>query len=197
MPGEQLKFTTSSNADNGFSELETSIIRWIAAGLNVPYEALAKDYSRTTYSSARASMMEGWRYYMGRRKIIASRWASMVFALWLEEALDSGIIRLPRTATRTFWEAKASWCNAEWIGSGRLAIDGLKEVKESILLIESGLSTYEKELAKMGEDYQEIFAQQVREMAERRDAGLPPPSWVKALALAPDQEEPEVAAAAV
>lgn len=196
MPGEQLKFTTSSNADNGFSELESSIIRWIAAGLNVPYEALAKDYSRTTYSSARASMMEGWRYYMGRRKIIASRWASMVFALWLEEALDSGIIRLPRTATRSFWEAKASWCNAEWIGSGRMAIDGLKEVKESILLIESGLSTYEKELAKMGEDYQEVFAQQVREMEERRAAGLPPPSWVKALSLAPEQEESEVAVAA-
>ena len=133
---------------------------------------------------------------MGRRKIIASRWASMVFALWLEEALDSGIIRLPRTATRSFWEAKASWCNAEWIGSGRMAIDGLKEVKESILLIESGLSTYEKELAKMGEDYQEVFAQQVREMEERRAAGLPPPSWVKALSLAPEQEEPEVAAAA-
>ncbi|SFM71523.1 phage portal protein [Marinobacter pelagius] len=191
MPGEELKLMTSSNADNGFSELESSIIRWIAAGLNVPYEALAKDYSKTTYSSARASMMEGWRYYMGRRKIIASRWASMVFALWLEEALDRGVIRMPRSASRGFYEAKASWCNAEWIGSGRLAIDGLKEVKESILLIESGLSTYEKELAKMGEDYQEIFAQQVREMEERRNAGLPPPSWVKALALAPEEQPQE------
>ena len=67
-------------------------------------------------------------------------------------------------------------------------------MKESILLIESGLSTYEKELAKMGEDYQEVFAQQVREMDERKKAGLPPPSWVKALALAPDQEEPEAVA---
>lgn len=191
MPGEQLKMTTSQNADNGFSELESSIVRWIAAGLNLPYEQLAKDYSKTTYSSARASMMEGWRYYMGRRRIIAARWASMVFALWLEEALDRRIIRMPRGATRSFLQAKASWCNADWIGSGRMAIDGLKEVKESILLIESGLSTYEKELAKMGEDYQEVFAQQVREMAERKAAGLPPPSWVKALALDPDQEEPE------
>jgi lambda family phage portal protein len=189
MPGEQLKLMTSSNADNGFAELEASIIRWIAAGLNVPYEQLAKDYSRTTYSSARASMMEGWRYYMGRRKIIAARFASMVFALWFEEALDRGELRLPRGATRDFYQGKSSWCYAEWIGSGRLQIDGLKEVKESILLIEAGLSTYEKELAKMGEDYQEVFAQQVREMAERKEAGLPPPSWVKALSIAPEQEE--------
>ncbi len=33
--------------------------------------------------------------------------------------------------------------------------------------IDSGLSTYEKELALMGEDYQDIFRQQVRESAER------------------------------
>lgn len=195
MPGENLNLMTSSNADNGFSELESSITRWIAAGTNLPAESLTKDFRKLSYSTARASMMEGWRYFMGRRKIIPSRFASMVFALWLEEAIDSGRVRLPRGATRGFHEAKASWCNAEWIGTGRLAIDGLKEVKESILLIESGLSTYEKELAKMGEDYQETFAQQVREMAERKEAGLPPPSWVKALALSPDQEEPEPAPA--
>jgi len=193
MPGEKLNLMTSSNADNGFSELERSILRWCAAGMNTSYESLAKDYSQTTYSSARASMMESWRYYMGRRKIIPSRFASMVFALWFEEALDRGEIQLPRSATRDFYQAKASWCNSEWIGAGRLAIDGLKEVKESVLLIESGLSTFEKELAKMGEDYQEVFAQQVREMEERKSAGLPPPSWMKTQALAPDQEEPEVA----
>ncbi len=45
------------------------------------------------------------------------------------------------------------------------------------MLIEAGLSTYEKECAKRGEDYQEIFAQQVRETMERRAAGLKPPAW--------------------
>ncbi len=60
-----------------------------------------------------------------------------------------------------------------------MVIDGLKEVKESIMRIEAGLSTYEKELALLGEDYQEIFAQQVREMQERKEAGLPMASWVK------------------
>ncbi len=53
--------------------------------------------------------------------------------------------------------------NCDWIGSGRMAIDGLKEVQEAVMLIEAGLSTYEKECAKRGDDYQEIFAQQVRE----------------------------------
>ncbi|EOU82475.1 portal protein [Escherichia coli KTE27] len=48
--------------------------------------------------------------------------------------------------------------------------------------IEAGLSTYEKELALMGEDYQDIFRhfrQQVRESAERQKAGLSRPVWIE------------------
>ena len=179
IPGERLNMHTSGNVDNGFVDLESSILRWMATGLNLPIEPFSNDYRQSSYSSSRASMMEGWRYYMGRRKIIAARFAGQLFSLVLEEALQRRILTLPRGASRSFYEAKAAWCNAEWIGSGRLAIDGLKEVKEAVLRIESGLSTYEKELALMGEDYQEVFAQQVREMTERKEAGLPPPSWMK------------------
>ncbi|OMH30221.1 phage portal protein [Motiliproteus sp. MSK22-1] len=188
VPGETLNMHTSGNVDNGFTDLESSILRWMAAGLNVPYEPFAKDYRQSSYSSSRASMLESWRYFMGRRKIIAGRFASMLFTLVLEEALQRRELTLPRGANRGFYEAKSAWCNADWIGSGRLAIDGLKEVKEAILRIESGLSTYEKELALMGEDYQEVFAQQVREMEERKEAGLPMASWVKAEELAPGEQ---------
>ncbi|HHR6379637.1 TPA: phage portal protein, partial [Providencia alcalifaciens] len=77
------------------------------------------------------------------------------------------------------WEARSSWCRSEWIGAGRMAIDGLKEVQEAVMRIEAGLSTYEKELALMGDDYQEIFRQQLRESQERQAAGLPRPVWIK------------------
>ena len=196
VPGENLKLLTSGNADNGFVNLEESILRWTARGLNVPYESLAQNYSKTSYSSARASMLEGWRYFMGRRKIIASSFASQIFSLWLEEKIQRGNLVIPRSAKYGFYEAKSAWCNAEWIGSGRLAIDGLKEVKESVLRIESGLSTYEKEAALMGEDYQELFEQQIYEMAERKKGGLPQASWVLANQFAPD-EMPEQTPAAM
>ncbi|EFG2114800.1 phage portal protein, partial [Escherichia coli] len=77
-----------------------------------------------------------------------------------------------------FYQARSAWSRAEWIGAGRMAIDGLKEVQESVMRIEAGLSTYEKELALMGEDYQDIFRQQVRESAERQKAGLSRPVWI-------------------
>ncbi|EFG4360535.1 phage portal protein, partial [Escherichia coli] len=154
-----------------FSALEQALLRYIAAGLGVSYEQLSRDYSKVSYSSARASANESWRYFMGRRKFIASRLATQMFSCWLEEALLRGIIRPPR-ARFDFYQARSAWSRAEWIGAGRMAIDGLKEVQESVMRIEAGLSTYEKELALMGEDYQDIFRQQVRESAEREKAGL-------------------------
>ncbi len=176
-PGDELKLQTAQNADNGFSALEQALLRYIAAGLGVSYEQLSRDYSQVSYSSARASANESWRYFMGRRKFIAARIATQMFACWLEETLARGIINAPK-ARFSYWEARSSWCRCEWVGAGRMAIDGLKEVQESVMRIEAGLSTYEKELAIMGEDYQEIFRQQVRETEERRLSGLPRPVWI-------------------
>lgn len=192
LPNQTLKTHTSGNVDNGYVDLESSVLRWLSAGLNVPYEQLARDYKQSSYSSARASILEGWRYFMGRRKIIAGRYASIMFRLVFEEMVHRKMITLPKGARFDLYDGLASWTNCDWIGTGRLAIDGLKEVKESVLRIESGLSTYEKELAMMGEDYQEIFAQQVREMKERKEAGLPSASWAMAESFAPaePQEQP-------
>ncbi|MDA6894068.1 phage portal protein [Escherichia coli] len=176
-PGDDLKLQTAQDSDNGFSALEQALLRYIAAGLGVSYEQLSRDYSKVSYSSARASANESWRYFMGRRKFIASRLATQMFSCWLEEALLRGIIRPPR-ARFDFYQARSAWSRAEWIGAGRMAIDGLKEVQESVMRIEAGLSTYEKELALMGEDYQDIFRQQVRESAEREKAGLSRPVWI-------------------
>ena len=177
MSGDRLNLQSAQNSDNGFSALEEALLRYIAAGLGVSYEQLSRDYSKVSYSSARASANESWRHFMGVRKLVAAKLSTLMFECWLEEVIASGILNPPRSA-RSFWEARSSWSRSEWIGAGRMAIDGLKEVQESVMLIESGLSTYEKELAKLGEDYQEMFRQQVRESEERRKAGLSSPAWI-------------------
>ncbi|WP_202303702.1 phage portal protein [Dryocola clanedunensis] len=176
-PGDSLNLLTAQNADNGFSTFEAALLRNVAAGLGVSYEQLSRNYSQLSYSTARASANESWAYFMGRRKFIAARMASQMFLCWLEEAIIRGVIRLPSRAKFAFHEARNSWSKCEWIGSGRMAIDGLKEVQEAVMLIEAGLSTFEIECAKRGLDYEDVFAQQVLEMEARRKAGLKPPAW--------------------
>lgn len=177
LPGDSLNLQTSQSADNGFSSLEKSLIRHIAAGTGVSYEELSRDYSQVSYSSARASANVSWRYYMGRRKFIAAKQASLMFACWFEEAIARRIITLPRSARYSFYEARNSWTYSLWIGAGRMPIDGLKEVQESSMRITTGLSTYQNELALQGLDYEEIFEQQQFELEQRRKLGLKDPDW--------------------
>jgi lambda family phage portal protein len=176
-PGDSLNLQTPQGADNGFSSLEAALLRNISAGLGVSNEQLSRNYLQMSYSTIRASANESWAYFMGRRKFIAARMASQMFICWLEEAIVRGMVRLPSKARFAFHEARNSWSKCEWIGSGRQAIDGLKEVQEAAMLIEAGLSTYEIECAKRGLDYEEVFQQQVLEMKARKKEGLKPPAW--------------------
>ena len=139
MPGDSLNLQTAQDTDNGYSVFEQSLLRYIAAGLGVSYEQLSRNYAQMSYSTARASANESWAYFMGRRKFVASRQASQMFLCWLEEAIVRRVVTLPSKARFSFQEARSAWGNCDWIGSGRMAIDGLKEVQEAVMLIEAGL----------------------------------------------------------
>jgi len=188
-PGDRLKLMSPANSDNGYGQLEQSLLRYISAGTGFSYEELSRNYQNLSYSTARASANNSWRYVMGRRRLIANRLASQIFALVFEEALIRKWIVPPKGARFNFWQMRGAWVRCDWIGSGRMAIDGLKEVRESIMKIQFGLSTYEIELAKMGHDYAEIFKQQVREMNERKEAGLPKAVWDNAELNEEDKED--------
>ncbi|WP_349877304.1 phage portal protein, partial [Escherichia coli] len=124
MPGDSLNLQTAQDTDNGYSVFEQSLLRYIAAGLGVSYEQLSRNYAQMSYSTARASANESWAYFMGRRKFVASRQASQMFLCWLEEAIVRRVVTLPSKARFSFQEARSAWGNCDWIGSGRMAIDG-------------------------------------------------------------------------
>jgi len=192
-PGEKLNMQTAKSPI-GVEHYEQQLLRYVAAGLNVSYEQLSKDYSNTNYSSARAAMLETWRYFSGQRSVIAKRYASMIFALVLEEMIDRRVVVLPAGAP-SFYDAKSAWCNCDWIAAGMTHIDGLKEAKRLVLLLEAGLITEETAHAELGQDYQAVFDQLMREQRDREKRGMPPPLWrqeAKMSTSAAYQEAPAV-----
>ena len=171
LPNEKLSLQGVNAPNSSLGDFEAGILRQIAKSLGVSYEQLSGDFTKTNYSSARAAMSESYRYFMGKREVIAKRFANAIFELWFEEALQLGDIVLPTGAKFNFYDAKCAWCRCNWIGSGKTQIDGLKGIKEAIEKIKAGLSTYEIELGNMGLDYQEVFDQQYREEKELEARG--------------------------
>lgn len=168
-PGSKLNLQPAAKGGPLGTDIEKSLLRHIAASLGVSYEQLSKDYSETNYSSARAAMTETWKRMITLKSLIADRFATMVFRLWLEEAINSGLITsLPRRmAADTAWLyepfAMEAVTNCEWIGASRGQIDELKETQAAVLRMKYGLSTMEREAARLGIDWRQNIKQMRRE----------------------------------
>lgn len=170
-PNEKLNFSNVNHPGPNFAEFEKSFLRNLAAGYNLSYEQLARDYSETNYSGARAGLLEAWKFFKSRRELVGGRFASAVFALWLEEAIDKGTITLPSGAPE-FYSAKAAYCRAKWIGPAKGHIDPLKESTADELEMDMGTLTFEDACASRGLDWEENLEQIAREKARMESLGL-------------------------
>lgn len=165
-PGTKLNMQPVGNPGGIGSDFEQSLHRYIAASLGVSYEQYARDYTKTNYSSARASMNETYKFMMSRKKTVADRTANNIYALWLEEDIAQGNLPLPPGKRRSwFYEpgVKDAIVQCSWIGASRGQIDEMKETQAAILRIKGGLSTYEIECARLGHDFRDLFEQRARE----------------------------------
>lgn len=174
-PGTKLNMKPMGTPGGVGTDFEQSLLRHIAAALGLSYEQFARDYTKTNYSSARASMNETWKAMQAKKRFVADRFATMVYTLWVEEELNAGRLPLPPGKDISwFYEplVKDALCACSWIGASRGQIDELKETQAALARIEGGLSTYEMESARLGIDFRELFAQRARENAIMQKLGL-------------------------
>jgi lambda family phage portal protein len=178
-PGTKLQLRPAGAPGGVGQEFEQSLLRYIAAILGISYEELSRDYTKTNYSSARAAMANTWRFLQSRKKFVADEFATAVFRLWLEEAINNDRLRtFPASkaallytdgSLNMMFDALAS---CDWIGASRGQIDELKETQAAVLRIKYGLSTHEDELARLGKDWRKVYAQLEREADDREERGI-------------------------
>ena len=165
--GARLSSFTPGRPNQAFEAFMLASLRHIAAGMNLPYELLLKDFSKSNYSSARAALLEAWRYFHGRRRWLTDYWLRAIYELWFEEAVNAGEIEAPG-----FYENRYAYLRARFIFGGRGWVDPVKEAQAAGLRIEMGISTLEKECAEQGDDYEEIMDQRAIEIRMAADRGL-------------------------
>lgn len=174
-PGTKLNLKPVGTPGGVGTDFEESLLRHTAAALGLSYEQFSRDYTKTNYSSARASMNETWKFMQSRKKAVADRLATNIYALWLEEEIAAGNIPLPPGKTRDWFYAplvKDAITVCTWIGASRGQIDESKETDAALARIEGGLSTFEKECARLGEDFRAIFEQRAREQKMMKELGI-------------------------
>jgi lambda family phage portal protein len=183
-PGDKLTPFTPSRPAPQFSNFVEAVLRHIGVCLGMPYELVVKDFSKTNYSSARAALLEAWRFFMARRTWIAQYWCAPVYRLWLEEAVNAGMIEAPG-----FYQNLSYYCRAKWIGPGRGWIDPVKEAEAAQVRMITQISTLEQECAEQGQDWNDVLEQLAVENARRKELNLPNPQEL--MPAPPRGEKPE------
>jgi len=163
-PGESINVVDPKRPGDAFDPFVTHVLRMIGASLGLPYELVAKDFSKTNYSSARTALIEARRRFSTWRSFFASKFCQPFYELVLEEAYLRGMFDAP-----DFYENKHLYCRTSWIGPGWGWVDPVKEVQASVKAIEANLSTIADEAAVQGRDWEDVIAQRARERRRVRE----------------------------
>lgn len=174
-PGEKISQFTPTRPNAVYGVFVEQVLRHISAGLDLPLELLTKDFTKTTYTSARAMLMEAWRFFLGRRKWLSDNFCTPCYQLWLEERISAGEIEAPG-----YYDNIYAYSRCEWIGTGRGWIDATKEVDAAGKRMALNLSTLQRECAEQGLDWEEVVDQRAIEVAKLRAKGLPLPEEIMA-----------------
>ena len=159
----------------------------LASMLGLPREIIFKDFTQTTFSSARAALNEAWRTFLLYRVWLVDHFCQPVWRMVQEEAYLRGMIELPVGAPG-FYEAMAHWTAADWQGPGRGTIDPDKEQDGYQKALSNFNTTYSDNAREQGRRFKRIIKRRIKEARLLADLrGLEPQPEPPS----PNQPDPE------
>jgi len=171
-PGEEPHVLSNPRPGGSFGVFVETILRAVGAAAGMPYEVIAKDFSKTNYSSARAALEEAWRVFGMYQDWLVTYFCQIIWEMVWEEAWLRGYIKLPAGAP-DFYAARAEWTAATWIVPERTNLDPVKEITAAILAKNNNMGTDADFAAKRGKDWEAIYEQRSREIKKARELELP------------------------
>lgn len=160
-PGEQVTFGNPGTANGtGYDQFVMRHLRSIGASMGLPYELVAKDFSQTNYSSARAALLEARRVFTRWQRYITDHLCTQVYSMVVEEAWMRGEIPV-----KDFERLKHHIVRSRWVPPSYGWVDPKKEVESATMAIDAGLSSLAIEAAAQGRDWEQVLEQRAREQA--------------------------------
>jgi lambda family phage portal protein len=164
-PGMEFVAWNPDHPANAFQNFVITLLRQVATGLGVSYNALASDLVGVNYSSLRSGMLIERDLWRRLQSFLIESLLSRVFEEWLDLALLSGELVLDSRDPARFLEGL-------WQPRGWQWVDPLKDVQSALLGIDGGLTSRTDVLADKGEDVETIFEQLSQEKKLAKQYGL-------------------------
>ena len=170
-PGDELKINQAQRDTNAFADTITAVAMQSGAGLGLTSELLTRDFSRTTFSSARTSQNDATRSLSRERALDEKKLAAPLLFCVLQEAFERGELDLPPGAPHILDEPGA-YLAGKWLGSRKDYVDPVKEAMGDRLRLENGVIAPSDLAAEHGQDFERLIARIKRDKAKLEQAGI-------------------------
>jgi len=159
-PNEDVVTWNPARPGQTFDAFVQVILRMIAAGQNMSYEMVAKDYSKSNYSNTRASLLQSYKGFRNLQRFIAWNLCQPAWNMLMEEAYLRGELDLP-----DFYNKKHLWMRVQWMPDGWDWVDPKKEAEGNVIQLNNNMRTLADIAAERGMDEEDIIDQRARELA--------------------------------
>jgi len=163
-PGEEITSFMPQRPGAQFDSFIVRIIRQIGAAIGFPLELIAKDFSKTNYSSARAALLEARRVFQQWQAWMSIYFNQPIWEMVLEEAFLKGELDAP-----DFYENFFEYTRARWVPPGWQWVDPLKEVKAAVEGLDNGIESLADISASLGKNWEETIEQKAREAVKIKE----------------------------
>lgn len=150
-PGEEVTTVQGAQPPGNLPDFIAMLVRLAAIVLGLPLEVALLDFSRTTYSSARAALLQAWQTWAGYQRLL-KKFCTRIYLWKIAQWMDEGLLPARADADKHTWRAPG-W---RWL-------DPEKEIRAALAAIDGNLDTHAGVVTRMGGDPDEVLEQRERE----------------------------------
>ena len=151
-PGEDIRGIDRNIPGANFTPSLTMYLRLLGLPIGLPLELVALDWSRTNYSSARASIKQAERMFKRWQRVVAS-WLAEIYVFKVQQWVKDKKLRV-----------RGDMLSHQWHAPPYPFIDPQKEAQAQKLRFENGVTSPTRECKEAGLDLSDLLAEQERDM---------------------------------
>jgi lambda family phage portal protein len=166
-PGEEIEIAETSRPNKGFDPFFLAIVRQIGIALEIPYEVLVQHFT-ASYSAARMAVEQAWVFYLGRRAWLVDNLYSVIYEMFMTEAVALQRIAAPGFLTSPIM--RMAYLGSQWTGPKKPQVDPVKEANAAKIRVEEEFSTRAIESSNLTcTDWETNHIQRAKEERMRRE----------------------------
>lgn len=164
-PGESLELLDPTRPNPNLATFRDGQLRGAAAGLDVSYSSLARDYNGT-YSAQRQELVEQDSAYALMSGVFTAGFVQPIWERHVKMAIASGLLKVPKhIRPETIAQAMFHRPAMPWI-------DPVKEATANRMLVRSGFTSATKVISQRGGRMVDVYEEKAREERLAEKLGL-------------------------